>query len=297
MSNFLTPEKMTDNYLNSSANRVKIDTIKIIFLSIFAGAFIAFGAAGSSLATHNIEAVGIARLVAGLVFPVGLMMVILTGAELFTGNCMFIMGVCNKQFSAFTMIKILMLVYLGNMFGGIMIAILISLSGQLDYSSGLLGAYTIKIASAKVALPFVKAFVSGILCNILVCIAVLMTGCAKDIIGKLFCVFFPILLFVVCGFEHCVANMYYIPAGIMAAENNEYVSIAMKQYGLTLEQISNITWSNFFVYNLFPVTLGNVLGGMVFVGIPILLIYRETKGEIKNELIKFSWVRSSDCSN
>lgn len=297
MQNFFSPKETMSNYLEGSEKRIQNDSFKIILLAVFAGMFIAFGAGGSSLAVHNIAEAGIARLVAGLVFPVGLMMVILTGAELFTGDCMFIMGACQKRYKMLTMIKVLVLVYFGNMIGGVLIAILTSFSGQFDYTAGLLGAYTIKIAAGKVALPFYKALISGILCNILVCVAVFMAGCAKDIVGKLFAVFFPILLFVVCGFEHCVANMYYIPAGIMARANEQYAAVAMEQYGLTMEQISNISWSNFFIHNLVPVTLGNIIGGMLAFAIPVLLIYGESKGGSFNELFKFSRLRGSNLSD
>ena len=104
-----------------------------------------------------------------------------------------------------------------------------------------------------------------------------MAVCAKDIIGKLFCAFFLIMLFVVCGFEHCVANMYYIPAGIMAASNDNYVNVAMEKYGMTAEQIAAINWQNFFVTNQIPVTIGNIIGGMVFIGLPLLFLYRDSK--------------------
>ena len=297
MSKCLKPMDSMKNYINSSTIRVKNDPMKIILLSIFAGVFIAFGAAGSSVAAHNIDVPGISRVVTGLIFPVGLMMVILTGAELFTGNCMFVMGIWDKRFSTINMMKVLLLAYLGNLLGGVLIAILISQSGQFDYTSGLLGAYTIKIASGKVALSFTKALISGILCNVLVCTAVFMAGSATDIIGKLFSVFFPILLFVVCGFEHCVANMYYIPAGILATKNRELVMTAMEQYGLSIEQIANVTWQGFFINNLLPVTIGNVLGGVFAFALPILYIYRDKKGEKQSEPYPFPWVRSNDCGN
>ena len=297
MSKCLKPMDSLKNYINSSTKRVKNDPMKIILLSIFAGVFIAFGAAGSSVAAHNIEVPGISRVVTGFVFPVGLMMVILTGAELFTGNCMFVMGILEKRFSTMNMMKVLLLAYLGNLIGGVLIAILISQSGQFDFTSGLLGAYTIKIASGKVALSFTRALISGILCNVLVCTAIFMAGSATDIIGKLFSVFFPILLFVTCGFEHCVANMYYIPAGILATKNRELVMTAMEQYGLSIEQIANVNWQGFFMNNLLPVTIGNVLGGVFVFALPILYIYRDKKVEKQKEPYPFSWIRSGDCGN
>ena len=272
-----TAKEAVEVYVAGSEKRAKNSALKVFVLAIFAGMFIGFGAAGSSLAVHNIDNVGVARLVAGVVFPVGLMMVLLTGAELFTGNCLFIMGTVEKKFSVATLVKILVLVYLGNFVGGVLLSGMILASGQWDYTAGLLGAYTIKVAAGKAVIPFGKAIISGILCNILVAGAVFMAVCAKDIIGKLFCAFFPIMLFVVCGFEHCVANMYYIPAGIMAASNDNYVNVAMEKYGMTAEQIAAINWQNFFVTNQIPVTIGNIIGGMVFIGLPLLFLYRDSK--------------------
>lgn len=275
MVNFFSPKETLDNYINSSERRINNRKRNLFLLAVFAGMFIGFGAAGSSLAVHNISEVGISRLVAGMVFPVGLMMVILTGAELVTGDCMFVMGACKKHYTFGKMIKVLLLIYAGNLTGGILLAAIIYYSGQFDYSAGMLGAYTIKVAAGKVALPFAKALLLGVLCNVLVCIAVFMAGCSKDIIGKLFCFFFPILLFVICGFEHCVANMYYIPAGILATGNETYVMAAIQQYGVLPEQIENLTWLHFFTRNLLPVTIGNIIGGVGFFSLPMLYIYRD----------------------
>lgn len=294
MQNFFSAKENVFNYIAASKKRVENDPVRIIILSIFAGIFISFGAAGSSLAAHNIVTAGVGKIITGLVFPVGLMMVILTGAELFTGDCMFIMGVAEKRYKFISMLKILVLVYAGNMAGSILMAILITMSGQLDVSQGLLGAYTIKIAAAKTSIPFASALISGILCNVLVCTAVFMAGCAKDITGKLFSAFFPIMLFVICGFEHCVANMYFIPAGIMAAKNHTYVNLAMQNYGLSMEQISTVNWSNFFTQNLIPVTIGNIVGGIVFFAMPILMAYREGRGNRECAKEEFSLINEGE---
>ena len=141
-------------------------------------------------------------------------------------------------------------------------------------SSGDFGPDTIKVALGKVNLSFGSAFVSGILCNFFVCIAVLMAAAAKDIAGKALAIFFPIMAFVVSGYEHCVANMYYVPAGIFAASNEAYVTAAEAAYGYTAAQLEALNWESFLLTNLLPVTLGNIVGGMVFVGIPLYLIHR-----------------------
>ena len=152
---------------------------------------------------------------------------------------------------------------------------LVNLSGQYSYTNGLLGAFTIKVAMGKLGMSFGAAFISGILCNFFVCIAVLMAAASKDIGGKVWAIFFPIMAFVVSGYEHCVANMYYIPAGIFAKANSTYAAVAMESYGYTTLQLESLNWTNFVVKNLIPVTLGNIVGGMVFVGLPLYLIHSQ----------------------
>lgn len=256
-------------YVNATANKVKKSTGSIFVKACFAGMFIGMGAAGSNVAAHNIGNVGVARLIAGAVFPVGLMMVILLGAELFTGDCLAIMAIPDKKISIAEYVKLLITVYLGNFAGGIVFSLLIVLSNQLNYSSGLLGAYTINVAINKVNLDFKVALASGILCNILVCAAVLMANCSKDIAGKLLVCFFVILLFVTSGFEHCVANMYYITAGLLAKMNPAYVSVAIEQYNLDPSKLDSLNVLSFLYKNLLPVTIGNIVGGAALLGLPL----------------------------
>lgn len=249
---------------------------RLLLLGILAGMFIAFGASSSSLAIHAMENSGLAKVVAGTIFPVGLMMIVLIGGELFTGDCMMALGVMHKEFRVLPMIKVLCLVYAGNLIGSAIIATLIFFSGQLDMTNGLLGAFTIKIALGKVSLSFPSAMVSGILCNILVCIAVLMAGVAKDIPGKILAIFFPIMAFVIGGYEHCVANMYYIPAGILATTNDMYRETAMSAYGYTEAQLSSLSLQSFVTASLVPVTIGNIIGGMLFVSAPLYVLHRKS---------------------
>ena len=240
-----------------------------------AGAFIAFGGATSSAAIHNISNQGVAKALAGTIFPVGLMMIVFVGGELFTGDCLMLAGVVDKRFSALQLIKTLIIVWLSNMAGAILIAALVYYSGLLDYTSGALGAFTIKVAYGKCTITPFKAICSGILCNILVCIAVLMATAARDIAGKVWAIFFPICAFVVGGWEHCVANMFYIPARIIAATNDTYVAKAEELYGITAAQISASVNVGGFISNLIPVTIGNILGGMVFVALPLYVIHKK----------------------
>ena len=262
---------------NIAAANTKTQTsmLRMILLGIFAGMFIACGASASSVAMHAISNVGLARLVAGCVFPVGLMMIVFVGGELFTGDCLMIMGCMHKEFSIWKMIKVLIVVWISNLIGSVLFAAMVNASTQYNFTSGLLGAFTIKVAMGKLGMSFSSAFISGILCNFFVCIAVLMAAAAKDIAGKVWAIFFPIMAFVVSGYEHCVANMYYIPAGIFAAGNEAYVQKAMETYGYTAAQLEGLNWENMLIANLLPVTLGNIVGGMVFVGLPLYLIHKE----------------------
>lgn len=273
---FLSPMEVVEQYLNASVAKSKLSFDKVMGKSILAGMMIAMGAACSSVAAHSIDNVGVARLIAGCVFPVGLMMVILMGAELFTGDCLMAMAVPDKKISFLQFVKVLVFVYIGNFIGGLMLSTLIFLSGQLNYSGGKLGAYTIKVALGKTSLTPVQGISSGILCNILVCAAVLLAMCAKDVTGKLMASFFVIMPFVTGGFEHCVANMYYITAGLLAKTNPAYVEAASSIYGLT--DLSALSIKGFLLCNLVPVTIGNIIGGSICVGLPMYFLnYRKKK--------------------
>ena len=269
----LLPQQIVSTNMNAAKGKTTLPLLRMVLLGIFAGMFIACGASASSAAMHAVSNVGLARLVAGCIFPVGLMMIVFVGGELFTGDCLMIMGCMHGKFSAASMVKVLIVVFLSNFLGSALFAWMVSVSSQFNFTSGLLGAFTIKVAMGKVSMAFGTAFVSGILCNFFVCIAVLMAAAAKDIAGKVLAIFFPIMAFVVSGYEHCVANMYYIPAGIFAAANETYVTVAMDTYGYTAQQLENLTWGSMLVNNLLPVTLGNIVGGMVFVGLPLYLIH------------------------
>lgn len=272
---FFTIKEAINVYKSGCKGKCETPMCILIGKSIFAGMMIGLGAAGSSVAAHNIGNVGLARLVAATVFPVGLMMVILMGTELFTGDCLLAIGLPEKDITIGQFAKTLFWVYIGNLIGGIIVSLLVILSGQLDYSGGLLGAYTIKVALSKVGLSPIKAISSGILCNILVCAAVIMAVCAKDITGKLMVSFFVIMLFVTAGYEHCVANMYYITAGIMAKMNPAYVQMATEQYGITASQMAMLNIKCMIVSNLIPVTIGNIIGGSCFIGLPFYFFNKD----------------------
>ncbi len=258
---------IADANINSGIKKANLPLGTMIILGIMAGAFIAFGGAASNTAVHSIENTGVARVLAGAIFPVGLMLVVFTGSELFTGNCLMITGVLDKRIRVHKMIVNLVIVYISNLIGSLIVVFLIYFSGQLDMSGGGLGAYAIKVAVAKTDISPIEGFTSGILCNILVCLAIIISGGAKEVIGKIFAIFFPIGTFVICGFEHSVANMFYIPMGILASTKPEYISKANELYGITQTQchsLLNFNGLDSFIY----VTLGNIVGGMLFIGIP-----------------------------
>lgn len=273
-NNFNSPVQVFEANIKAGEGKAALPLLKCILLGIMAGAFIAFGGATSNAAIHNIANQGLAKALAGAIFPVGLMMIVFVGGELFTGDCLMIAGVMDKRFGAFKMIKTLVVVWLSNLVGGLIVVTLVYFSGLLDYTDGMLGAFTIKVALAKCTITPVKAVCSGILCNILVCIAVLMATSAKEIAGKVWAIFFPIWAFVVGGWEHCVANMFYIPAGILASCNDKYVARAEELYGITAEQIAANVNIGGFISNQIPVTIGNILGGMVFVALPLYAIHK-----------------------
>jgi len=273
ISHMLAPQQIVSANIHAATGKTRLPLLRLILSGIFAGIFIACGASASSVAMHAISNVGLARLAAGCVFPIGLMMIVFVGGELFTGNCLMVMGCMHRQFSLRDMGRVLAVAFCSNFLGAAAIAALVSASGQFGYTGGLLGAFTIKVALGKTTMSFGAAFVSGILCNIFVCVAVLMAAAAKDLAGKALAIFFPIMAFVVSGYEHCVANMYYIPAGILAASDSAYLQTAMETYGITADQLGRLTWGSFLLNNLLPVTLGNMVGGMIFVGLPLYLIH------------------------
>ena len=177
-SNLFLPSQITAANIAAAKGKTELPLSRMILLGIFAGMFIACGASASSVAMHAISNVGLARLVAGCIFPVGLMMIVFIGGELFTGDCLMIMGCAHGKFTLRDMVRVLAIVFVSNFIGAAGFAAMVSGSGQYQYTGGLLGAFTIKVALGKVNLPFFSAFLSGILCNIFVCVAVLMAAAA-----------------------------------------------------------------------------------------------------------------------
>jgi len=264
-----TPAEILEFTVGVGAAKAERPVPAQLILAFMAGAFIAFAAQGSNMAAFNLlakpETYGIGRALLAVVFGVGLMLVLIAGAELFTGNNLIIIGVLEKRVAVGKMLANWLFVYLGNLAGSLFIAALVNATGLFGSGAALLGGMTIKIAAGKTALGFGQAFVMGFLCNWLVCLAVWVSFAARDVVGKMLACFFIIGLFVVSGFEHSVANMYYIPAGILAKANETYFAAALNA-GTGQAALDGLNWGSFFVKNLLPVTLGNLCGGLVMVG-------------------------------
>lgn len=259
------PAEVASGYLSIGRSKVSAPLYKSFILGILAGAFIALAGIGSQVASATLTG-SIGKVLAAAVFPAGLAMVLIAGSELFTGNCLLIMPLMKKEVKWGRTLAALGVVYLGNFIGAGLVAALVVLGGTPSLFSGTLASAIVSTASAKVSLTFIEAVARGVLCNFLVCIAVWMSFSAETVSGKIAALFFPIFLFVCCGFEHVVANMYYIPAGLLSAE----------KYGITAEAL---TVGAYFINNLLPVTLGNVIGGAAFVGVPYASVYLSKKEE------------------
>jgi len=246
--------------------KAAISVLNTLILGALAGVYIGFGAALATLVGHDAASkvgVGVAQILVGSVFSVGLMLVVIAGAELFTGNNLMIASVLGKEYGTTRMLGRWGLVYVANFIGAVLLAFIMYQSGLWKMASGAVGAKAIAIADAKVNLPFGEAFFRGIGCNWLVCLAVWMALSAKDISGKILAIFFPIMAFVALGYEHCVANMYFIPLGL-------FLKGALPALGADL---ASLTWGRFLTANLVPVTLGNIVGGAVFVGFTYWWVY------------------------
>ena len=250
-----SPAEVAKNYIGIGRGKVSLPVSKMFLLGLMAGMFIALAGVGASTASCTVNSASLAKLISGLVFPAGLAMVLLAGSELFTGNCLLVIPLLEREITLPAMLKSWVVVWLGNLAGSLIVSAVCVYGGQLSLFGGALAAAELSTAAAKCSLGFGSAFLKGVGCNFLVCIAVWISFAAKDVAGKIAGVFFPILLFVVSGFEHSVANMYYISVGLLAKGNAACLAAAAGT------DLSALTWGNFFTANLIPVTLGNLVGG------------------------------------
>ena len=265
-----TPPQIAEKLGDVCQGKCRTPMKKFFVLAILAGAFIAFGAQLSIIVGSDATlGFGFTKFLAGAVFSVGLMLVVVAGAELFTGDNLIVISALEKKVRWGELLKTWIAVYLGNLIGSVLIALLLYWSGLWSMNGNLVGAAALKIAGGKVGLTFVQGLVRGILCNWLVCLAVWMATASKDIIGKLFAVFFPVMAFVASGFEHSVANMFFIPYGILLKS----VPKVVEATGKTLADYAGLNWATLWTKNLIPVTIGNVIGGAFFVGIIYWFVY------------------------
>ncbi|MGL4362648.1 MAG: formate/nitrite transporter family protein, partial [Cellulosilyticaceae bacterium] len=224
--NYLAPHEITDYTIQGGGAKVN-RPIKVVFLmAIMAGIYVALGALASSTAAHAIADKGVAKLVIGAVFPVGLMFVVINGADLFTGNCLIAMSCYDRQTRLVQFFKNLVVVLIGNAIGAVAIAYLQSNSGMFAMSEGQFAYYVLKTAEHKATLPFTEAFILAIICNVFVCAGIMMMYAAKDITGKILAGFFSIFAFAISGAEHIVANLYYVPAGIFTKADATLVALS-----------------------------------------------------------------------
>ena len=260
-----SPATVADNLTRTACvKKTQQSFIRLSILGVFAGVYIGFGAQLATLVTHDLAAfvgVGLAKLIGGAVFSVGLMLVVIAGAELFTGNNLIFLSVLDRQIKPKGLLRNWGIVYFANLAGSLLLVLLMYWSGLWKTNGGAVGATAVGIANAKVNLTFLEAFARAILCNWLVCLAVWMAASARTVVGKIFAIFFPIMAFVASGFEHSIANMYFIPMGL-----------ALKGQGLA-EATANLTVAGMNVKNLIPVTIGNIVGGAFFVATLYWVVY------------------------
>lgn len=268
----LLPSEIAEKAELVGVAKARLDAVSLAALAVLAGAFIALGAmfATTILAgTDGVLPFGVSRLLAGIVFSLGLILVILGGAELFTGNNLMVMAWAAGKLPLRDMLRAWLIVYIGNFIGAVATALLVFLSGQYLGGKGAVTAVVLDIALAKATLPFDQAFFLGILCNVLVCLAVWLTLGARTTTGKVLAIVFPVSAFVAAGFEHSVANMYFVPLGLFV---KAWAPAAVWSQLGDAADYAALTWPAFFA-GLIPVTIGNIIGGGVLVGGVYWFIY------------------------
>jgi formate transporter len=272
MSGFNTPSEVAAALVSVGKKKVTMPLLAASLLGILAGVYIGFGAQIAttvSTGTSKYLGFGVSKFLAGSVFSVGLMLVVIAGAELFTGNNLIVKAVLKGEVTWAQLIKSWVIIYVANFVGSMLVVFIVYLGGLYASSGYQLGATALKIANAKVNLSFSAAFFRGILCNWLVCLAVWLCVAAKDVTGKIWSCFFPIMTFVACGYEHSIANMFFIPMGVLLKNQPQVVEAA----GLTASGLSKLTWAGAFTNNILAVTAGNIVGGALFVGTVYYFVY------------------------
>ncbi len=255
-----SPLEIARNYIEVGIHKVNLSIYKMVLLGFLAGVFIGFAGIASTTASSTIASPSAAKLLGAVVFPAGMAMVLIAGSELFTGNNLIIIAVLEKKVTVAKMLKNWFFVYLGNFLGAALVAALVVYGHTPDLLGGNLALSIVNAGKTRTDLSFSEGFIRGILCNVLVCIAVWMSFAAKEVSGKLLTSFWPVFVFVLCGFEHSIADMYFGVASLLASH----------EYGIAAE---GLTWGRFLLGNLLPVTLGNIVGGAGIVGFGYWLVY------------------------
>jgi formate/nitrite transporter len=263
-----SPREIAERVENVGVTKARLPLISMVALGILAGGFIGLGAMFFTLVQSDAGlSFAVARVLGGVVFSLGLVLVVIAGAELFTGNNLLVMAWVSGRISLARLLLNLSVVFTANLMGAAGLALLVAISGHASMNHGAVGETAVALAAAKCSLPFGEAFFKAVLGNILVCLAVWLAMAGRTVTDKMLAIIFPVSAFVACGFEHCIANMYLIPLGIFL------------QDGLPPPAVTRLTspdWSGF-IRNLIPVTLGNLTGGAGMVGLIYGIIYRRTQ--------------------
>lgn len=265
-----SPLEIAKNFVEIGIHKTRLSALKMLILGFFAGMFIGFAGIASTVSSATIDNGSVARLLSACVFPAGMAMVLVAGSELFTGNNLIIIALLEKKIRLLDMLKNWFFVYIGNFFGASFVALLVVYGKIPGLFSGQLATKIVAAAAARTDQTLSEAFVRGIACNILVCIAVWAAFAAKKVSGKLLMSFWPVMLFVLCGFEHSIADMYFGVAGLLT----------MEHYGVGA---ASLNWGSFLLGSLLPVTLGNIVGGAFIVGFGYWMMYlRHTPGFVQS---------------
>ena len=271
------PPGMASKAEGVGVKKAGLDALTMFALAVLAGAFIGVGAifATTVLAGTSTLPYGVARLLGGLVFSTGLILVVVGGAELFTGNNLIVMAFASRKVTLGGLLRNWALVYFGNFVGSIATAYIMFLSKQYTFGSGAIGITALSIGNSKCSLGFIQAVALGIMCNALVCMAVWLCFSARSTTDKILSIIPPIAAFVAAGFEHSVANMYFIPVSLFISTDSAWLT----SLGDKAPKIASLTWGNFFLANLVPVTIGNIIGGAVMVGLVYWFAYLRTQSK------------------
>jgi formate/nitrite transporter len=274
----LLPAEMATKAQSIGIKKANLDFLSTFALGVLAGAFIALGCIFFTVSqtTGGVEmSWGLSRVIGGIAFSLGLILVIVGGAELFTGNNLIIMAWASRKLSTWRVARNWGIVYIGNLCGAVATALFVFWGHHFEMANGGVGLTALNIGLDKVNLDFAQAVILGILCNAMVCMAVWLTYSARTVMGRILAIIFPITGFVAAGFEHCVANMYFIPYAILIKAGA--TDTFWQNIGTTAASYDQMTWGSFFVNNLIPVTIGNMIGGVFFVALVYWVIYLRKK--------------------